>query len=146
MRVEVTVPSEFQGTIMGDLNRRKGVIMDSSTHGDDCVVIAEVPLNSMFGYSSVLRSNTQVSPAAALPSEVWGSSQRGVGHHCVVRRYELVWHHCVAWRYKLVLLLPCLVVCSLSGLPRIQHLGIPHAAGQKRKFGGNVPPPATIKI
>jgi translation elongation factor EF-G len=124
MKVEVTVPTEFQGTIMGDLNRRKGMIMDSSTVGDDCVIQArkgghlsscqragtnipacaalrqrqrgaaaaaatmqpttysrnatsltlyvllllrqlrtrtqaEVPLNSMFGYSTVLRSNTQ---------------------------------------------------------------------------------------
>jgi elongation factor G len=40
---------------MGDLNRRKGIIMDSSTNGDDCIIQAEVPLNAMFGYSSVLR-------------------------------------------------------------------------------------------
>jgi len=59
MKVEITVPSEFQGTVMGDLNRRKGVIMDSTTQGDDAVIMAEVPLNNMFGYSTVLRSNTQ---------------------------------------------------------------------------------------
>ncbi|GAX73818.1 hypothetical protein CEUSTIGMA_g1269.t1 [Chlamydomonas eustigma] len=59
MKVEVTIPSEYQGTIMGDLNRRKGIIMDSTTSGDDCIIQCEVPLNSMFGYSSVLRSNTQ---------------------------------------------------------------------------------------
>lgn len=48
------------GNVMGDLNRRKGVIMDSATNGDDAVIQAEVPLNNMFGYSTVLRSNTQV--------------------------------------------------------------------------------------
>ena len=59
------------GTIVGDLNRRKGMIMDSGTIGDDCVIQAEVPLNAMFGYSTVLRSNTQVSTGG------WG--QKGAG-------------------------------------------------------------------
>lgn len=59
MKVEVTIPTEFQGTIMGDLNRRKGVIMDSTQQGEDTVILANVPLNNMFGYSTSLRSNTQ---------------------------------------------------------------------------------------
>jgi len=59
MKVEVTVPVEFQGAVMGDLNRRKGMILDSSQEADDAVIQAQVPLNSMFGYSTVLRSNTQ---------------------------------------------------------------------------------------
>lgn len=59
MQVEVTVPVEFQGNIMGDLNRRKGMILDSKQEADDAVIEAQVPLNSMFGYSTVLRSNTQ---------------------------------------------------------------------------------------
>lgn len=59
MKVEVTVPVEFQGSVMGDLNRRKGMILDSSQEADDAIIQAQVPLNSMFGYSTVLRSNTQ---------------------------------------------------------------------------------------
>ncbi|KAJ9510934.1 hypothetical protein QJQ45_027833 [Haematococcus lacustris] len=59
MKVEVIVPSEFQGNVMGDLNRRKGVIMDSYNQGDDAVIVCEVPLNAMFGYSTALRSATQ---------------------------------------------------------------------------------------
>ena len=59
MNVEVTVPVEFQGTAMGDLNRRKGVILDSAQNVEDAVIQAQVPLNNMFGYSTVLRSNTQ---------------------------------------------------------------------------------------
>lgn len=59
MKVEVTVPVEFQGTVMGDLNRRKGMILDSRQEAEDAVIEALVPLNSMFGYSTVLRSNTQ---------------------------------------------------------------------------------------
>ena len=59
MRVEVTVPSEFQGAIVGAVNRRKGVIQSSDAQGDDVVINAEVPLNNMFGYSTELRSMTQ---------------------------------------------------------------------------------------
>jgi elongation factor G len=59
MKVEVTVPVEFQGNVMGDLNRRKGMILDSRQEAEDAVLEAMVPLNSMFGYSTVLRSNTQ---------------------------------------------------------------------------------------
>ncbi|MEW5307565.1 MAG: hypothetical protein WDW36_009953 [Sanguina aurantia] len=59
MKVEVTVPGDFQGTVMGDLTRRKGIIMDTSMNGDDALIYAEVPLNNMFGYATILRSNTQ---------------------------------------------------------------------------------------
>ncbi len=45
---------------MGDINRRKGLILDSGAAGDDTVVTATVPLDAMFGYSTVLRSATQV--------------------------------------------------------------------------------------
>lgn len=59
MKVEVTVPSEYQGSVMGDINRCKGIIVDSGAAGDDTVVTATVPLDAMFGYSTVLRSATQ---------------------------------------------------------------------------------------
>ena len=59
MKVEVTAPSEYQGTIIGDVNRRKGVVASSETEGDDVIIEAKVPLNEMFGYSTSLRSMTQ---------------------------------------------------------------------------------------
>ena len=59
MKVEVTVPVEFQGAIVGAVNRRKGVIQSSDQQGDDVIINAEVPLNNMFGYSTELRSMTQ---------------------------------------------------------------------------------------
>ncbi|EFN59906.1 hypothetical protein CHLNCDRAFT_56440 [Chlorella variabilis] len=61
MNVEasITAPSEFQGNIIGDVNRRKGIIMSSEQEGDDVVINAHVPLNEMFGYSTGLRSMTQ---------------------------------------------------------------------------------------
>ncbi|VVB03411.1 unnamed protein product [Arabis nemorensis] len=59
MLVELKVPTEFQGTVAGDLNKRKGIIVGNDQEGDDSVVQAHVPLNNMFGYSTSLRSMTQ---------------------------------------------------------------------------------------
>ncbi|CAA3012791.1 elongation factor G-2, mitochondrial [Olea europaea subsp. europaea] len=59
MMVELKAPTEFQGTVTGDINKRKGMIVGNDQEGDDCVITAHVPLNNMFGYSTALRSMTQ---------------------------------------------------------------------------------------
>ena len=59
MKVDITVPSEFQGTVIGNINRRKGTINDSTAEGDDVIISSMVPLSQMFGYSTELRSMTQ---------------------------------------------------------------------------------------
>jgi elongation factor G len=59
MKVSVESPSQFQGTVMGSLNQRRGMIVGSQEEGALCVIDAQVPLAEMFGYSTVLRSSTQ---------------------------------------------------------------------------------------
>ncbi|CAM9583242.1 unnamed protein product, partial [Discosporangium mesarthrocarpum] len=61
MSLEVVAPSEFQGTVIGGVNRRAGLIQsaDISEDGTCCIIKADVPLNQMFGYSTDLRSSTQ---------------------------------------------------------------------------------------
>ncbi|KAL2234051.1 UNVERIFIED_CONTAM: Elongation factor G-2, mitochondrial [Sesamum indicum] len=59
MLVELKFPTEFQGSVTGDINKRKGMIVGNDQEGDDCVITAHVPLNNMFGYSTALRSMTQ---------------------------------------------------------------------------------------
>lgn len=61
MRVEVEIPSEFQGTVVAALNRRMGMIQSSDVNddGSGITILAEVPLSNMFGYSTELRSLTQ---------------------------------------------------------------------------------------
>jgi len=59
MKVVVEAPSEFQGTVLGTLNQRRGIIISTSEDGAFTSVEAEVPLAEMFGYSTVLRSVTQ---------------------------------------------------------------------------------------
>jgi elongation factor G len=59
MKVVVETPSEFQGTVMGTLNQRRGIILGTQDEGPMCVIESNVPLSEMFGYSTVLRSSTQ---------------------------------------------------------------------------------------
>ena len=56
MKVENITPDEFQGDIMGDLNRRRAKIMGIETKGNLCTINAEVPLAEMFGYATAIRS------------------------------------------------------------------------------------------
>lgn len=56
MKVEVETPDEFQGDIVGDINRRRGVIQGIETKGNVTKVRAHVPLEQMFGYSTDVRS------------------------------------------------------------------------------------------
>ncbi|MEZ6003326.1 MAG: elongation factor G [Planctomycetota bacterium] len=59
MKVEVSVPEDFLGPVVGDLNSRRGEISDVATQGDLRVVRALVPIAEMFAYSSALRGATQ---------------------------------------------------------------------------------------
>ena len=56
MKVEVSTPEDYQGELMGDLNRRRGQIQGMETRGSACVIQAFVPLENMFGYSTDMRS------------------------------------------------------------------------------------------
>jgi elongation factor G len=57
--VEVVVPEEYMGDVMGDLNSRRGHIMGMEPRGGAQVIRAQVPLSEMFGYATDLRSSTQ---------------------------------------------------------------------------------------
>ena len=59
MKVEVLVPEEFMGDVIGDLNSRRGKILNLEARAGIQVINAEVPLAQMFGYSTDLRSKTQ---------------------------------------------------------------------------------------
>ena len=59
MKVEVVVPQEYMGDVMGDLNSRRGSIKGMEDRAGAQVINAEVPLAEMFGYSTTLRSATQ---------------------------------------------------------------------------------------
>ncbi|MED1018533.1 elongation factor G [Bacillus atrophaeus] len=59
MKVEVVIPEEYMGDIMGDITSRRGRVEGMEARGNAQVVRAMVPLSEMFGYATALRSNTQ---------------------------------------------------------------------------------------
>ncbi|MCP5028571.1 MAG: elongation factor G [Actinomycetia bacterium] len=59
MEVEVVTPDDYLGSVVGDLNSRRGQVQGTEQRGNNQVVEANVPLSEMFGYSTDLRSSTQ---------------------------------------------------------------------------------------
>ena len=59
MKVVVTTPEDFVGNVTGDINRRRGLVVNSDQRGNTRIVECEVPLSEMFGYTTELRSMSQ---------------------------------------------------------------------------------------
>ena len=59
MKVEVVVPEEYMGNVMGDLTSRRGKPLGNESRGNALSINALVPLAEMFGYATSLRSNSQ---------------------------------------------------------------------------------------
>ena len=59
MKVEVVTPEDYMGDVMGDLNRRRGIVQGMEDTVSGKIINAEVPLAEMFGYATDLRSATQ---------------------------------------------------------------------------------------
>ncbi|WP_165219019.1 elongation factor G [Aquisphaera insulae] len=59
MKVEVEIPTEFQGPVTGAISSKRGVILGTESRSGYTVITSEVPLSEMFGYSNDLRSSTQ---------------------------------------------------------------------------------------
>ena len=59
MKLEITTPPESVGEILGDLNARRGNVLDMDMRGDLQVIHARVPMAQMFGYATAIRSLTK---------------------------------------------------------------------------------------
>ncbi len=59
MDVEVVTPEDYVGTVIGDLNSRRGQVKNQEMRGNATVIRADVPLANMFGYINTLRSSSQ---------------------------------------------------------------------------------------
>lgn len=87
MKVEVVTPEENMGDVMGDLNRRRGIVqgMDDSPAGT--VVRAEVPLSEMFGYATGLRSATQGRASYSMEFSNYAEASKNVADAVMKKGY-----------------------------------------------------------
>jgi elongation factor G len=83
MKVEVVTPEDYMGDVMGDLNRRRGIVggMDDSPSGK--VIRAEVPLSEMFGYATDLRSATQGRASYSMEFEKYAEAPASVAEDVI---------------------------------------------------------------
>jgi len=83
MKVEVVTPEEYMGDVMGDLNRRRGLVggMDDSPSGK--IIRAEVPLAEMFGYATDLRSATQGRATYSMEFEKYNEAPANIAEEVI---------------------------------------------------------------
>ena len=83
MKVEVVTPEDYMGDVMGDLNRRRGIVggMEDSPSGK--VIRAEVPLKEMFGYSTDLRSATQGRATYSMEFSRYAEAPTGIAEEVI---------------------------------------------------------------
>jgi elongation factor G len=85
MKVEVVVPEEYMGDVMGDLSGRRGRIVSMEARGGTQIVNARVPLSEMFGYATDLRSRTQGRATYTMHFERYEQAPPNVSEEVVAR-------------------------------------------------------------
>ena len=88
MTVEIEMPAEFQGPVVGDLNSRRGMIMSTENRGSITVVRADVPLASMFGYATVVRSQSKGMATFTMEMSHYAPVPNKLAEEIIARRKE----------------------------------------------------------
>jgi len=85
MKVEIVTPEENMGDVVGDLNRRRGMIQGMDENPSGKVVNAEVPLAEMFGYATDLRSATQGRATFTMEFERYAEAPNNVAEDIIAK-------------------------------------------------------------
>jgi elongation factor G len=84
-KVEVTTPDEFTGDVIGDLNRRRGHIQGMEPRGNATTVRALVPLSTMFGYATDIRSMTQGRATYSMEFDHYAEAPKSIGEEIMAK-------------------------------------------------------------
>jgi len=90
MSVEIETPKECQGNVTADLSQRRGIIHSSEIRGESAVITAEVPLATMFGYATSVRSLTQGRATFSMEFLAYRRAPKSVQEEVVKRAKEAV--------------------------------------------------------
>jgi len=88
MMVEIETPLEYQGTIVSDLNSRRGMILGTENHETFAIVRAEVPLVNMLGYSTILRSMSKGMATFSMEMSRYAKVPQTLAEEIIERRRE----------------------------------------------------------
>lgn len=83
MKLEITVPEQYYGDVVGDISRRRGLVMGEDQRGNAKIIEAEVPLSQMFGYVTDLRSMTQGRGNYTMQFDHYGECPRFVAEEII---------------------------------------------------------------
>jgi len=87
MKVEVVTPEDYMGDVMGDLNRRRGIVAGMEDAPAGKIIRAEVPLSEMFGYATSLRSATQGRATYSMEFEKYAEAPNNISDAIVTSRF-----------------------------------------------------------
>ena len=85
MKLEITTPPESVGEILGDLNARRGTVLDMDMRGDMQIVHARVPLSKLFGYSTAIRSLTKGRASYSMEPDAFELAPKAVREEILAR-------------------------------------------------------------
>ena len=85
MKLEITTPPESVGEVLGDLNSRRGTVLDMSQRGDMQLVHARVPLAKLFGYATSIRSLTKGRASYSMEPDMFDIAPRNVREEILSR-------------------------------------------------------------
>jgi len=88
MTVEVETPLEFQGSIVGDMSSRRGIILETETRDNYTVVRAEVPLAGMFGYATVVRGLSKGMATFSMEMSRYAQVPNRIAQEIITQRRE----------------------------------------------------------
>lgn len=88
MKVEVETPDEFQGSVVGDLSSRRGIIAGLETREDITLVNASVPLSEMFGYATAIRSLSTGKSTYTMEFEKYAPVPKNIQDEIITKRAE----------------------------------------------------------
>ena len=86
MKVEIETPGEYQGAVVGDLNSRRGIVLNAENRENSSIITAEVPLSSMFGYATIVRSLSKGMASFTMEMSRYAQVPAYIGDEIIAKR------------------------------------------------------------